>query len=241
VQIKEGGTVLIVRQTLGDWTSRPDVLTVERTAGPAPLPPRSDDVLARELAERLTDVVRHNIHTLQAPIFRQPPNTIRQPGAPGDKSGYRVTQRSTLGHFRLDDGEALMAVFNPGGAGYAAFTATNTWGITPDASRHPNSLNNHQAEADADGTYTLVIANRDPGVAHWIDPGGLREGILMLRWQLLDEHPVKSGGPSITLRPVRLDALDTVLPAGMRRVSVDERQAQVEARGAAYQTRFHHR
>ena len=37
LQIKPGGTVLIIRQTLADWsTARPDVLTVERTEGPEP-------------------------------------------------------------------------------------------------------------------------------------------------------------------------------------------------------------
>ena len=34
---------------------------------------------------------------------------------------------------------------------------------------------------NADGTYTYVIAARDPGVHNWIDTDGLREGILTLR------------------------------------------------------------
>lgn len=239
LQIRPGGPVVIIRQTLGDWSkARPDELSVERVAGPPPAAPRSDDELARELIERLGDVITHNVNTLQAPIFRLPANTIPQPGAPGDKSGYLVTQRSTLGHFRLDDDEALVAVFNPGGAGYAAFTATNTWGVTPDSARHPNSLNNHQAALDADGTITLVVANRDPGIFNWIDPGGLREGILMLRWQLLDENPSPAGGPGIDVQQVRHDALAAVLPPGVKRVDAAERQRQIEARGAAYAKRF---
>jgi hypothetical protein len=36
---------------------------------------------------------------------------------------------------------------------------------------------NHQAQFDAAGNITLVVAKRDPGVYNWIDPGDLREGI----------------------------------------------------------------
>lgn len=240
LQHRPGGSTLIVRQTLADWTrSRPDVLTVERTAGPEAAAPRSDDELARQLIARLADVIQHNIHTLQAPIFRNPVNTIPQPGGRGDKSGYLVTQRNTLGHFRLSDDEALVAVMTPGGAGYAAFTATNIWGISPEPSHHQNSLNTHQAERDADGNITLVVANRDPGVSNWIDPGGLREGILMLRWQLLDDAPSSaSGGPAITLRAVRIEALGTVLPRTVPRLGAQERERQLRERREAFASRF---
>lgn len=239
LQHQPHGTVLIVRQTLADWTARPDLLTVERIAGPAPAAPRTEDALARQLIARLGDVTAHNIRTLQQPIFRQPVNTIPQPGARGDKSGYLVTQRNTLGHFRLlQDDEALLAVLQPGGAGYAAFTATNIWGITPDATRHQNSLNDRQAAIDADGSITLVVAHRDPGVHNWIDPGGLREGILMLRWQLLDAQGRGAGGPAITLRHVRLDALDVALPATVRRIDAAQRQQQLLERRTAYESRF---
>ena len=242
LQIRERGTVLIIRQTFGDWSRGvPDELSVERIAGPAPRPPRSDDERARALIDRMGDVIAHNVHTLQAPIFQQPANTLPQPGAPGDKSGYLVTQRSTLGHFRLDDDDALVARFEPGGAGYAAFTATNLWGISPDPARHGNSLNNHQALAEADGTITLVVSHRDPGIANWIDPAGLREGILMLRWQLLGQRPSGSAGPAIALKQVKHGDLASVLPAQLRRVNDIGRREQLDTRAAAYARRFDHR
>ncbi len=242
LQIRERGTVLVIRQTFGDWSRGvPDELSVERIAGPAPRPSRSDDEMARALIERMGDVVAHNVHTLQAPIFRQPANTLPQPGAAGEKSGYLVTQRSALGHFRLDDDDALVARFDPGGAGYAAFTATNVWGISPDPARHGNSLNNHQAVADADGTITLVVSNRDPGVVNWIDPAGLREGILMLRWQLLGEAPGGSAGPAIALERVKHHDLASALPAHAQRVNAVERRRQLDTRATAYARRFEHR
>lgn len=242
LQIKPGATVLIVRQTLADWLqTRPDRLSVERVAGPAAQAPRDDDELARELIARMADVIAHSINTLQPPIFRLPPNTIGQPGAIGDKSGYLVTQRNTLGHFRLGDDEALVAQLSPGGAGYCAFTATNTWGVTPDSALHQNSLNNRQAEIGSDGSITLVVANQDPGVYNWVDPGGLREGILMLRWQLLDEHSSPEGGPAVQVRLVKRDELPSILPINARRVTETDRHDQLAARSRSYWTRFEDR
>lgn len=238
LQHQPRGSALIIRQTLADWAhARPDVLTVERVAGPAPDAPPSDDELARQVIARLADVIQHNIHTLQAPIFRNPANTIAQPGAAGNKSGYLVTQRNALGHFHLEDDKALLAVLTPGGAGYAAFTATNLWGITPDSSRHQHSLNLHQARPNADGTITLVVANHDPGLHNWIDPGGLRQGILMLRWQLLDDHP-GTPGPAITLRHVHQSELHTLLPGATPRLTTQERLQQILERGTAFERRF---
>lgn len=239
LQHQPHGRILIIRQTLADWArSRPDTLSVERVAGPAPAAPRGDDELARQIVARLGDVIVHSLRTLQPPILRLPANTIPSPGAVGDKSGYLVTQRNTLGHFRLGDDDALVAVLDPGGAGYTAFTATNAWGVTPDSARHQHSLNHHQADIAADGTITLVVSRRDPGIHNWIDIAGLREGFLMLRWQLLDEQRGARGGPGISVRSVRFDELASVLPPTVSRVSPDERRHHLLARGAAFASRF---
>jgi hypothetical protein len=232
--------VLLVRQTLADWTTElPYDLTIERTGGPDPAAPRTDDEQARRVIERLEVVIEHSLQGLQPPVFRLPVNTVPQPGAPGDKPGYLVSQRNTLGHFSLAADEALVLVLSPGGAGYASVVAPNVWGVTADSARHQNSLNSHQAATDPDGRITVVVANADPGVANWIDPGGLREGILMLRWQLLREEPGADDQPGVTVRQVRLADLAAVLPSSTRRVdSVAQRQEQVATRRAAYARRF---
>ncbi|MGY2046573.1 hypothetical protein [Methylobacterium sp. JK268] len=238
LQIREGGGVLLIRQTLADWaTARPDALAITRTEGPPPGPEPTDDDLARRIVARMEVVIGHSLDTLQPPIFRHPVNTIPQPGAAADKPGYLVTQRNALGHFRLDDDEALVAVLTPGGAGYAALTATNVWGVTPDATRHQNSLNNHQAIPNPDGTITLVVANRDPGFVNWIDPGGSREGILMVRWQLLNDGGA-TGEPAIAVRRVSRDALPSALPKDAARLDPAQRRRQLEARARAYARRF---
>lgn len=115
--------------------------------------------------------------------------------------------------------------------------APNIWGVTSDSARHQNSLNSHQAQLDPDGRFTVVVANTDPGIANWVDPGGLREGILMLRWQLLTDDPAASEQPGVTARTVTLAELATVLP-DTARVTPEQRQQLAAERRDDYTRRF---
>jgi len=51
------------------------------------------------------------------------------------------------------------------------------------------SLNSRQMELGNDGSYRLVIAARDPGVANWLDTGGHRRGTMFWRFLLPKEDP----------------------------------------------------
>ena len=44
------------------------------------------------------------------------------------------------------------------------------------------SLNNYQSKINKSGTYSYILSQKDPGVHNWLDPSGLSEGILTLRW-----------------------------------------------------------
>ena len=46
-----------------------------------------------------------------------------------------------------------------------------------------STLNNRQAQPNADGTITYVLAPTDPGAGNWIDTGGVSQGVIMARWQ----------------------------------------------------------
>ena len=70
---------------------------------------------------------------------------------------------------------------NDGGARYFTVPISNVWGTTMGILDRTGSLNKAQSEPNADGTWTYVLANADPGVHNWVDPCGLPEGILTLR------------------------------------------------------------
>ncbi len=57
---------------------------------------------------------------------------------------------------------------------------------TFDYLRNPVSLNRAQALADADGTVTMVLAHRDPGVPNWLATEGRPFGLVFWRFMLPD-------------------------------------------------------
>jgi hypothetical protein len=54
-----------------------------------------------------------------------------------------------------------------------------------------SSLNAAQLELEGDGSYRIVIAERDPGVSNWLDTEGHREGTIFWRFLLPDTDPPK--------------------------------------------------
>ena len=239
IQLTESGDCLLIRNTLADWNRENiDGLEVERIAGPPPGAVPSDDALERTIVSRLTAVLDRVIENLQAPVFKVPVNALPQPGKPGDKAGFLVTQRNALGHFRLAADQAIVATINPGGAAYSTLPVTNVWGVTPNYWQHQSSLNNRQATPNPDGTITVVVSGWDPGVANWVDTSGLEEGIIMLRWQVLPRDASPADAPGVHAILVRRKDLREVLPKGIVRYSVAERKAQLKRRESGFARRF---
>jgi len=52
-----------------------------------------------------------------------------------------------------------------------------------------SSLNTEQIAYEPDGSYTIVVADEDPGVPNWLDTGGHRTGTIFWRYLLPDEDP----------------------------------------------------
>ena len=235
IQLTNDAGALFIRNTLGDWTTADvDEFDVRRVAGPPAAPPLNDDALAQRTVTLMKAFITPWINDYQQRIYRVPVNVLPQPGKPGDKAGFLVTQRNALGHFRLAKDEALVATYNPGGAIYATLPVADVWGVTPPYWTHVNSLNNHQAQINPDGTITVVISSWDPGVYNWVDTVGLTEGFIMLRWQGLSPN----GEPSVMAKLVQRADLAAFLPPGVRHVTAAERAHQRSEREAGFQRRF---
>ena len=99
-----------------------------------------------------------------------------------------ANQLQSNGYFQLEDDEALVLTIDPGNAGYFIVPAYNDWTITDNYWDQQTSLNNAQAEANEDGTYTVVISKKDPGVTNWVSTGGLNQGTIAIRFQNLDPN-----------------------------------------------------
>ena len=69
------------------------------------------------------------------------------------------------------------------------FQLDNYWMESLDYRYLPVNLNKRSAYPNADGTVTIVVAARDPGVRNFITTGGHTSGTMLLRWVKARTHP----------------------------------------------------
>ena len=95
------------------------------------------------------------------------------------------------GRFVLAEGEALVVTVHEPDTPflYWGLTTASPWMESYDYRYTTTNLNNKTAERSADGSWRLVIAPSDPGVANWLDTGGRLEGYMLVRWVLADDPP----------------------------------------------------
>jgi len=218
---------ILVRDTVADWAHQsPYRLSVTRLDGPPPGPPAGEAAQAAVAASLIHQTVDQLLGLRAHGFLQGPPNVLTPPKVrEGGRWGL-----SASGHFRLADDEALVLTLDPVGAQYLAVQLANGWLGSVDYLHHTASLNNLQATPNADGSFTFVIAPRDPHTRNWLDTTGLHEGTIFVRWQKLPAVP--SAAPAI--RIVKL-VKAAALPA---QVSNTARELEVRARTAGYARRF---
>jgi len=225
-----------IRDVIQDWsTETPNELEIERLGSDPGRPALTSDeqasLTARFMLHYADSTVRWNAQALEKPanelLF-----TIDR-----DTDGALRNQMYILGHFKLEDDEALVLDVHTGGARYFIAPITNVWGTTNEIAERTGSLNLSQSLPNADGSYTYVLSRKDPGVHNWLDPSDMGEGILTLRWA---EFPSGRAGTDVSAasRVVRFGELEKSLPPETRFVTPDERAAQCSERAAAYRRRL---
>jgi hypothetical protein len=225
-----------IRDVVQDWTNeRINELSVERLGTPPKNAPLSDDEQAELTASFLRryarDTPRWNNQALDKPANSFEFKIDR------DTDGAQRSQIYIMGHFALTDDEAFVVTVRTGGAGYFIIPITNWWGTTNFIMDRTGSLNRAQSAANEDGTYTFVISKADPGVHNWVDPSGMNEGILTLRWaEFLDGVPGADLGAAGKV--VKLNELRSVLPPSTKYVTTAERKKQLDERAAGYAWRI---
>jgi len=235
-----GSAMLIVREVFSDWsTERPGVVRIERVgaAGHAP-PPLARDTLVKRYGVA-GKILLSRIKTFLAfPrwfYLDLPVNTLTEPRAtPGGLS----TQFSSVGHYDLDDDQAMVVtVPRCPDAPYQGIQLGSMWYISLDYTHHQTSLTADQARVDPDGRMRFVISERDPGVANWLERTGHRRGFVQIRWQRLARDLKPEDGPEVEI--VRVDDLpDRLAHYDRARVTSEEWSARIAARQAATAARM---
>jgi len=223
-----------IRDVIADWSGdRANVLGVERLGPPPERPPRGRDELVALAGEYMRKWAT-NTHRWNDQALHKEPNDFSFL-IDREDDGAQVGQIYIMGHFRLPgERHAIVLDVDLGGADYFIAPITNIWGTSNDILARNGCLNKVQSRPNEDGTYTFVLSMSDPGVHNWLDPTGMDEGILTLRWA---EFAGGRPGDGLGVRS-RLVALDDLHVPPRERVSPERRAALGAARASSYAWRL---
>ena len=227
---------LFIRDSMGDWAHQtPYGLQVRRLTPPGAAP-LSDDEIAHRAVEFILDEVAITFWFTRL-NFALPPNTLSTPHSSG-KVGGLMSQWASCGRIVLEDDEAFVVNAWDPGARYRHFVVNDWWYRSIDPWHRQSSLNNAAMAADADGSVTCVVSIRDPGVANWIDTGGLHQVYAIQKWQGLPRDMAPGQEPRLRWQKVKLADLPAVLPAETRWVNGVQRAQSLLARADNFARRL---
>lgn len=235
MRLNPGDRKFSIRQYITDWARHTPadfhiVKVGSEGAAPQPLSPSQaagflDEAMlwARTLAGYYLQ--RLKTERLTRTFNLLPPPEKRIPGSEYVHYG--------IAFFDVADDEALLIEMPHEPAPYWSFQLYNLWNESTDAFNRITSINNRQAQIDDDGVFRMVIAQRDPGTANWLDAAGHRRGYLWYRWIWAERAPTP------VARLVKLDELRALLPATAPRVEPVQRRDAVMRRRAQLEARYY--
>ena len=235
VQTTPGVRWAFIRECRSDWRQVPSALRVHRFD-----PPHADPWTEQQIAQRAASLMVEDVGPMYwfMRIFAaMEPNTVSEVFNTGAVSGL-VSQAILFARLRIEADDAFVFTIGPGGAPYRNIVLHDFWFRTIDYWKRQSSLNNGQSAPNPDGTITYVVSQEDPGVANWLDPGGLHELLVVNRWQGMPAEPGPEGPPSASGRLVKLADLESALPADIPLIDPDQRRAALDDRLETFLLRF---
>jgi hypothetical protein len=174
----------------------PDLaLSIEAVDGPGPLPPPDDASVAAGL-RRVDNYVRSRSLDQPKPgeagqpaFVSREPNRFPAPVPPGDHALAAADAAYSMAPYVLGPDEALVMSGRWPTCRCASVALWNRHLQTYDYAHRQVSLNRAQTKLEPDGTFEMVIAHHDPGVANWIDTEGRPFGMVFWRF-FLPEGPI---------------------------------------------------
>ena len=218
-----GTTGILVRELFDDWLSaEKSRLRIECLDGElAPRPEHRSNRVAAEF-----DLVGDWI--LEGAIrfwIRESSRLALNPNAFGSSASRSGTKLPDVysGWWDLGPEDALLIELpDPGAEFWGLQLASSLW-HTLDYANRLTTINQAQADRDADGVFRMVLSAGDPGVHNWLDTTGLRCGVLILRL-------AGATGPEAPRTTVlKLSEISGHLP-GARTYAPGERRAQIADR-----------
>ncbi len=225
------GSTLIVREVYDDWNAEePGRLRIQRldTAG-SPRAALTPERVAKRYgvaAKMLVGRIKTWFAFPEWFTYPEPVNTLTRPAS---TPGGLASQYSSIGHYSLDDDEAMIVTVPVSECAYQAIQIGSRWYISTDYEHHQTSLSKAQSHADPDGFFRYVVSARNPGIANWLETSGHPQGVMMLRWQRVSRELTPADGPVVEVVP--FDSLPSRLPHHREnQVSAEEYTARIADR-----------
>jgi hypothetical protein len=153
-------------------------------------------------------------------------------GDPTSTSGGVPGGNAVTARWALEPDEALVVrVTPPKPCAYWDVQVGNGWYESFDYRHRFSGFTCEGAQLGEDGSLTLVVCDRDPGVANWLEAAGHREGHIAIRWQLTEGNLPIPG-----TRVVSVD--DVAALTGLPVVTPEERKRQRELLAHSFDSRF---
>lgn len=225
-----GGHMLLVREAIYDWGSQePRSISLRRVSGPK--------ARSHSFAESVAIAQEYLIAATQTVIDQE--RTYSPLPVNGFASVVRGFGKSmiSMGRFHIAVNEALVVKIHSQSADYIGTTVTSPWLITRDYVDHSGSRNNRQLHQNSDGSYTYIVSSQDPGVANWLDTGGLLDGGMAVRWEGMSAPQAKPDDAIMIVKRVKLHAVRSELPSGFPSISAADRKVEMATRRRNYEAR----
>lgn len=227
-------TNVVVRQIAYDWSHEVDGrLAIERLDRPAIKPRPSTEQInqnLRQLAVWTENYVAISNRFVKMFGKAAPINAVAFINFSDD--GGMPSQKYLEGIFDLRPDEALVVETEvPRQCDYWSFQLTDERWTSYDWINRQISINGHQAILDKDGKFWAVISTVDPGVANWLDTGGLQRGVIQGRWKKCN------GAPLPVVTKVKVTDVRGALPADTPAFTAEDRDTQIRKRRRGAQLR----
>ncbi len=210
VEIPEDASTIMLRVYLADREAEePMAIAIEVLGGNPAVKPATDQELADSFANmNFAYVFLSTLHKLVLPESWDNPNVFYTTDS--DTLGGSISTPDNLymiGTFRVADDEALIIEVEPPPTRYWNIVLSSIWYETSDYMSRQSSLTLEDAVTDQDGKVRLVISQKNPGVANWLDPMDNQRGTMVFRW--LDARGIEVATPKTQL--VKLTELESAL------------------------------
>ncbi|UVO11132.1 hypothetical protein NM962_14120 [Mycobacterium sp. SVM_VP21] len=252
----QGAASLLVRDVLGDWAKGPSNISIHCVADCPPFfaipaggffpsddpttPPKItsiDDALTTlfsAFAKIAGPFNTQNMGLAQIAGVNEPANTMSPLATETSLFPTGLPSADvSAGNFDLAPGEALIVKVPEVDAAYNGIELMNVYGAALPFTLSQTTLNNTTAYHADDGYTYYVVSATNPGVANWLDTGGVANGEIFARFENLPAGSDPTG-LQVTTQVVPVADVAQYLPEDTPTVSPAEYAADMAQRVLSY-------